>query len=110
MPARSTLARIVPAGLRWRLAGWIALVTLICTGIAFAAVYRGTGAQLRRQIDSELSGDAAEFAHNLTSSQVRSPVGVKRLASIYVHNQPFSASSTFLFAIVPGVGTATNHG
>ena len=48
---RSAFARIVPAGLRWRLAGWIALVTLICTGIAFAAVYRGTGTQLRSQID-----------------------------------------------------------
>jgi signal transduction histidine kinase len=102
-------ARIVPAGLRWRLAGWIALVMLVCTGITFAAVYRGTGTQLRGQIDHELSGDAAEFAHNLTSSRVRSPAEVKRLASTYVHNQPFSASSTFLFAIVPGAGTATNR-
>jgi signal transduction histidine kinase len=109
MPMGPTFARIVPAGLRWRLAGWIALVTLICTGIAFAAVYRGTGAQLRSQIDHELSGDAAEFAHNLTSAQVRSPGGVERLASAYVHNQPFSASSTFLFAIVPGASTATNR-
>jgi len=105
----TAFARIVPAGLRWRLAGWIALVTLICTGIAFVAVYRGTGTQLRRQIDQELSGDAAEFAHNLTSARVRSPVGVARVASSYVHNQPFSASSTFLFAIVPGGGTATNR-
>ena len=63
MPPR--FARIFPAGLRWRLAGWIAVVTLVCTGIAFAAVYRGTGTQLRRQIDQEISGDAAEFAHNL---------------------------------------------
>jgi signal transduction histidine kinase len=103
------LARIVPAGLRWRLAGWIALVTLICTGIAFVAVYRGTGTQLRRQIDQEISGDAAEFAHNLTSARVRTPAGVARVAGSYVHNQPFSASSTFLFALVPGAGTATNR-
>jgi signal transduction histidine kinase len=109
MPMPPGFARIVPAGLRWRLAGWIALVTLICTGIAFAAVYGGTGAQLRSQIDHELSGDAAEFAHNLTNLQVHSPAGVERLAGSYVHNQPFSASSTFLFAIVPEVGTATNR-
>ena len=56
MPRAPRSLRIVPAGLRWRLTGWIALVTLICTGIAFAAVYRGTGAQLRSQIDNELSG------------------------------------------------------
>jgi two-component system, OmpR family, sensor kinase len=103
------LARIVPAGLRWRLAGWIALVTLICTGVGFLAVYRGTGTQLRRQIDQELSGDAAELAHNLAGSRVRSPAGVARVAGSYVHNQPFSASSTFLFAIVPGADTATNR-
>jgi two-component system OmpR family sensor kinase len=109
MGTGSRFARMVPAGLRWRLAGWIALVTLICTGIAFAALYRGTGAQLRGQIDHELSGDAAEFAHNLTSAQMRSPAEVKRLASTYVHNQPFGASSTFLFAVVPGAGTATNR-
>jgi signal transduction histidine kinase len=104
-----SFAHIVPSGLRWRLAGWIALVTLICTGIAFAAVYRGTGAQLRSQIDHELSGDAAEFAHNLASAQARSPAEVKRLAGAYVHSQPFSAGSTFLFAIVPAAGTATNR-
>jgi two-component system OmpR family sensor kinase len=103
------ITRVLPAGLRWRLAGWIALVTLICTGIAFVAVYRGTGTQLRRQIDQEISGDAAELAHNLTSARVRSPAGVAQAASAYVHNQPFSASSTFLFAIVPGAGTATNR-
>ena len=105
----SAFARIVPAGLRWRLAGWIALVTLICTGIAFVAVYRGTGTQLRRQIDQEISGDAAELAHNLTSARARTPSSVERVASSYIHNQPFSASSTLLFAIVPGAGTATNR-
>ena len=107
MPPR--FARIFPAGLRWRLAGWIAVVTLVCTGIAFAAVYRGTGTQLRRQIDQEISGDAAEFAHNLASPRVRSSAVVARVASSYVHNQPFRASSTFLFAIIPGAGTATNR-
>jgi signal transduction histidine kinase len=109
MSMGSAFARIVPAGLRWRLAGWIALVMLICTGITFVAVYRGTGTQLRRQIDQEISGDAAEFAHNLTSARMRSPAGVARVAGSYVHNQPFSASSTFLFAIIPGAGTATNR-
>jgi signal transduction histidine kinase len=103
------LARMVPGGLRWRLAGWIAVVMLICTGIVFVAVYRGTGTQLRRQIDQEISGDAAEFAHNLTSSGKRSPAEVAQVASSYVHNQPFSASSTFLFALVPGARTSTNR-
>jgi len=107
--AASGLARIVPGGLRWRLAGWIAVVMLVCTGITFVAVYRGTGTQLRRQIDQETFGDAAELAHNLTGSRARSPAQVASAASLYIHDQPFSASSTFLFAIVPGAPTSTNR-
>ena len=65
--ARSAIASAAPAdrcagprdrlsslGLRWRLAGWVALVTLLCTGIAFVAVYSGTGTQLRQ---ADRSGD-----------------------------------------------------
>ena len=40
---------------------------LICVGIAFLAVYRGTGRKLRQQIDHELAGDASAFAHSLGS-------------------------------------------
>jgi signal transduction histidine kinase len=107
MPRR--LVHIGPLGLRWRLAGWVALVVLICTAITFVAVYRGTGAQLRSQIDREIAGDAAEFAHNLVISRARSPAEVAHAATRYVNNQPFSASSTFLYAIVPGASTSTNR-
>jgi signal transduction histidine kinase len=82
---------------------------LICTGITFVAVYRGTGTQLRHQIDQELAGDASELSHTLTTSDERSPRWVAREATRYVRAQPFSASSTLLFAIVPGVGTSTNR-
>ena len=72
---RGRPVRVAPLGLRWRLAGWVALVVLICTAITFVAVYRGTGAQLRAQIDKEIAGDAAEFAHNLVISPGRAPAG-----------------------------------
>jgi signal transduction histidine kinase len=106
---RARFARIAPLGLRWRLAAWVALVVLICTAITFVAVYRGTGAQLRGQIDREIAGDAAEFAHNLVISRPRSPAAVAQAATRYVNNQPFSASSTFLYALVPGAGVSTNR-
>jgi len=48
--------RLAAIGLRWRLVAWVAVVVLICTGITFVAVYRGTGTQLRHQIDQELAG------------------------------------------------------
>ena len=106
---RPLVNRLALVGLRWRLAGWVAAVMLICTGITFVAVYRGTGAQLRQQIDKEISGDARELAHNLSLARPRTPKGVSEAASRYVRDQPFGASSTLLFALVPGVGTSTNR-
>ncbi len=101
--------RVDAVGLRWRFAAWVGVVVLICTGITFVAVYRGTGTQLRHQIDQEIAGDAGELSHTLTSSQDSSPSQVARAANSYVRTQPFSASSTLLFVIVPGVGTSTNR-
>jgi len=106
---RSGLRRMAPAGLRWRLAGWFTLATLLCTAVVFAAVYRGTGSQLRGQIDSEIAGDAAELAHNLTEAHARTPRLLSSAAARYIGNQPFSASSTLLFVLVPGNAPSTNR-
>jgi signal transduction histidine kinase len=106
---RAILRRIAPAGLRWRLAGWFTLVTLLCTAIVFVAVYRGTGTQLRSQIDKELGGDAAELAHNLEVAHARTPGQVSKAATRYIEGQPFSASSTLLFVLVPGAAPSTNR-
>jgi two-component system, OmpR family, sensor kinase len=106
---REGLRRVVPGGLRWRLAGWFTLVTVLCTAIVFVAVYRGTGAQLRGQIDSEVAGDAAELAHNLIAAHARTPRRVSQVATRYIGNQPFSASSTLLFVLVPGLAPSTNR-
>jgi signal transduction histidine kinase len=108
-PQRRGLGRIAPAGLRWRLAGWVALVTLLCTGITFIAIYRGTGTQLRHQIDQELGGDASELSHNLAVANARTAGQLSRAATRYIRDQPFKASSTLLFAVVPGAGTSTNR-
>jgi two-component system OmpR family sensor kinase len=100
--------RWIPASLRWRLAGWVALVVVVSSGITFVAVYRGTGTQLHRQIDSEIAGDAGELAHALASARPRTPGQTLAVARGYISGQPFNASSTLQFALVPGAGTATN--
>jgi two-component system OmpR family sensor kinase len=105
---RSLFDRLSSLGLRWRLAGWVTVVVFACIGIAFLAVYRGTGTQVRGQIDTEIAGDADEFAHNLVLADPRSSRQVAEAATRYVRDQPFSANSTLLFAVVPGVGTSTN--
>jgi two-component system, OmpR family, sensor kinase len=106
---RPALDRLARVGLRWRLAGWVAVVMLLCTGITFVAVYRGTGTQLRGQIDKEIGGDARELAHNLELSPAHTPKRVSAAADQYVRDQSFAAGSTVLFALVPGVGTSTNR-
>jgi signal transduction histidine kinase len=105
---RSLLDRLSCLGLRWRLAGWVTVVVLVCIGIAFIAVYRGTGTQVSRQIDTEIAGDAGEFAHNLVLADPRSSKQAVEAATRYARDQPFSANSTLLFAIVAGAGTSTN--
>ncbi len=100
--------RWIPASLRWRLAGWVALVVVVSFGITFVAVYRGTGTQLHRQIDSEIAGDAGGLVHALAAAHPRTPRQTLAAARAYISGQPFNASSTLLFALVPGGGTATN--
>jgi two-component system OmpR family sensor kinase len=106
---RSLVSRLAPRGLRWRLAGWVALVTLVCTGIAFAAVYQDTGTQLRHQLDTELGVYASELSHDLTRAGAPTPKLLAGAATRYVLDQPFNAGSTLLFVSVPGVATSSNR-
>lgn len=101
--------RWIPRGLRWRLGAWVALVVLASSAITFVVVYRGTGQELRRQIDREISGDAADLSRVLRSSYARPPKQVAERAARYIRGQPFRASSTLEFAIVAGAGTTSNR-
>ncbi len=106
---RGSFDRFARLGLRWRLAGWVAAVMLICTAITFVAVYRGTGTQLRAQIDQDISGEVSELAHALRLSGARTPAQVAQVAQRYAGARPFGDSSTLLFALVPGARVATNR-
>src|ERR1700732_1042451 len=105
----SRVGRLAPRGLRWRLAGWVALVTLLCTGIAFVAVYRGTGTQLRNQVDRELGVYAGELSHDVVRADAATRDRLAQAATRYVLDQPFTAGSTLLFVTVPGAGTSSNR-
>ena len=93
-----------PVSLRWRLAGWVAVVTLACTALAFLAVYRGTGSELRHQIDQELSGDARALLASLPLTRVHTPKELAETATPLRPRPAVRASSTLLFAQIPGAG------
>jgi two-component system OmpR family sensor kinase len=101
--------RLARAGLRWRLAGWVGLVMLLCTAISFVAVYRGTGTQVRQQIDKELAGDAGDLAHDLARAHPATAKRAAHAADESVRDQSFAASSTVLFVLIPGAATSTNR-
>jgi two-component system OmpR family sensor kinase len=106
---RALRRRLGRIGLRWRLAGWVALVTLLCTGIAFVAVYRGAGTQLRRQIDGEIAGYAKGITRGLARARIATAAGARAKAAEFVGDQAFFASSTVLFVTIPGAPTVTNR-
>lgn len=100
MPAR---------GLRWRLTLSGAGILIAAFAIASVAVYRGTGSDLRGQVDHELRVDADAFASQVNQVNPRDPQAVTTAARNFILTRPFQATSRLLFATVPGRETVTNE-
>lgn len=103
------ISRALPAGLRWRLTAWVAGVMVVSAAAVFVVVYQDTGRQLRSQIDRNIAAQATQAGHALLAFQGASPTVVSAAAARYVRAQPYTASSTLLFVLVPGGATASNH-
>src|SRR5207248_9380323 len=95
------ISSALPAGLRWRLTAWVAGVMLVSAAAVFVVVYKDTGAQLRSQIDRNISADTNELAQAMLPFSGDSPALVPAAAARYVRAQPYTASSTLLFLLVP---------
>jgi signal transduction histidine kinase len=91
------------------LTAWVALVMVLSYAALFVAVYRGTGTELRDDIDQEIRGDSLSFTRVLAAGDAGDAGDVARVALRYVDTQPFSANATVLFAVIPGVGIRTNQ-
>jgi signal transduction histidine kinase len=101
--------RITPGGLRWRLGAWVAFVVLTSSAVTFVVVYRATGSELRNQIDHEIASEASGLLQAMVTSGDRRPLQLAHRATRYIRGQPFRASSTLLFAIVPGARPSSNR-
>ncbi len=82
---------------------------LVSAAAVFAVVYKDTGTQLRSQIDRNISADTGELAQAMLPFSGDSPALVSAAAARYVRAQPYTASSTLLFVLVPGGDTVSNH-
>jgi signal transduction histidine kinase len=75
----------------------------------FVVVYQDTGTQLTNQIERDISGDTAQLAQAVRQSRAHSAPAISSAAARYVRAQPYTASSTLLFVLVPGAPTVSNH-
>jgi two-component system OmpR family sensor kinase len=96
--------------LRWRLALWIAAVLVLAVAATFVAIYRGTGSELRAQVDRELQADSQAFLHRgLPAGANATPQAVEKAARSYVGGQPFRATARLLYVRTVGGRLVTNE-
>jgi two-component system, OmpR family, sensor kinase len=95
-------------GLRARLAIAIAVILAAALATAFIATYRGTGTQVRVQIDQGLRQDAGTFEQSFPPDAVK-PAAVMKAASRYLDNQVvFGVTPRMFVARIPGAGMVWN--
>jgi two-component system, OmpR family, sensor kinase len=103
------ISALLPAGLRWRLTAWVAAVMLVSAAAVFVVVYQDTGTQIRSQIDRDITGDVVQLAQALRPAAGERASRISAVASRYLQAQPYTATSTLLFVLIPGAPTSSNH-
>ncbi len=98
-----------PRSLRWRLTAWVAAVMLIAAVLVFAVVYLQTGTSLERQIDLDLHSDVNQMVGTIGAQGGQSAGTLRTEAARYVKSQPYQATSTLLYVLIPGHAPASNH-
>ena len=97
------------SSLRWRLVAWVVGAMLVTLAIVFVVVYQQTGSQLRSQVDDDVGEDLSQLVDTAHSLHPAGPDQLVSQLRHYVQAQPYSASSSLLFAVVNGRGPVSNH-
>jgi signal transduction histidine kinase len=95
-------------GLRTRLTLTIAVILAAALGTAFVATYRGTGTQVRSQIDQGLSQDASAFEQRIPAEAVK-PQVIAKAAQQYLDDQISFGVSPRLYAVPIAGGTMVSN-
>ncbi len=97
------------SSLRWRLVAGFVATMLVVLAVVFVLVYEQTGSQLRAQTDSDVRGDVTQLAEAARALRAGSAALLARRLEGYVRAQPYSSTSSLLFAIVAGRQAISNH-
>jgi two-component system OmpR family sensor kinase len=100
--------RLAPGGLRAQLAIAIALVTALAVGAGFLALYSGTGARLRSQIDAQLRTQAAEWRQLTAGANLSTAVALAASATRFISAQRYHAESQIIVVQVNGSRAISN--
>ena len=101
--------RLLPGGLRAQLALAIALVTMIGITATFLALYSGTSARLRAQLDAQLHTQATEWRQFIARASLSGPSALDRTAVDFIAAQRYHAESLIIVVQVNGGRTVTNN-
>jgi signal transduction histidine kinase len=99
---------IAHTSVRWRLVAWVTGVLLAVSAVTFAVVYEQTGNELRAEIDQDVAGDIAQLSQAVKGVHASSPEALLGRVGTYLRAQRFSATSSLLFASIPGHGSTSN--
>jgi two-component system OmpR family sensor kinase len=91
------------------LTAWVAGVLVVSAAVVFLVVYQDTGVQLSNEIDTDINGDATQLLQSVDAMTGQSPQRISSVASRYMLAQPYDATSTLLFVLLPDGQHASNH-
>ncbi|HET8978692.1 MAG TPA: HAMP domain-containing sensor histidine kinase [Solirubrobacteraceae bacterium] len=95
--------------IRWRLVAWVSGVLVMAAAVIFVVVYERTGQELRNQIDHDVAADVTELQSVVRALGPRDPRTLLADIGGYLRAQPYSGTSSLLFASIPGHGSTSNH-
>lgn len=93
-----------------RLGLTFAAVLIVAAAVIFVALYRGTGAQVRSQIERDLSAEETSLAAQIAVPGPTQPRAALRRARRAISSEPsFGPSARLLLVQARGAGLATNE-
>jgi signal transduction histidine kinase len=95
--------------IRWHLVAWVTGVLLAALAVTFVVVYERTGQELRAQIDHDVAGDVSQLSQAVRGLPAQSPAALLQEIGAYVRAQPYTGTSSLLFASIRGHGSVSNH-
>lgn len=99
---------IARASVRWRLVAWVTGVLVAVVAVIFVVVYEQTGNELRAEVDQDVAGDLSQLSQTVKGLHAESAASLLAQITTYLRAQPFGATSSLLFAQIPGHGSTSS--